>query len=234
MRSGASKALEFQRRLLRWYRKGRRRFAWRSSKATAYSILVSELLLRKTGTATVSQEYDRFIRRYPSPAVLAAASADEISGSIRRLGIADRGRLFKALGQQLVSVHSGHVPRSLHKLMALPGVGRYTASAVLCFAYRQGVPIVDTNVIRVLDRVFSLRSTKSRPRTDSGLWQAAASIVPKDRPVAYNRAMLDFAAAICTDRKPKCEDCPMASICDFYEVQTGSSRRGIRGTSSSR
>jgi A/G-specific adenine glycosylase len=170
------------------------------------------------------QEYESFTQRYSSPAVLAATSADEIATSIRRLGIADRGRLLKSLGERL-SEHGGRIPRSLEQLTALPGVGRYAANAVLCFAYRRRVPIVDTNVIRVLDRVFSVRSSKARPHTDAFLWEAAAQLVPADHPVAYNRALLDFAATICTHRRPHCGQCPMTAICNYYGEE--SNRRGL-------
>jgi A/G-specific adenine glycosylase len=210
------KASEFQQRLLIWYRRGRRRFTWRGNRTTPYMVLVSELMLRKTGSVTVAQEYDQFIRRYPSPAILAAAPLDEITASIQRLGIADRGRLLKSLAEQLQFEHSGKVPRSLAQLTALPGVGRYIAGAVLCFAYREPVPILDTNVIRVIGRVFSIRSSKSRPHTDASLWEAAGHLVPIHRPVAYNRALLDFAATVCRHKKPRCAICPMTSICDYY------------------
>src|SRR5438067_1840066 len=130
---------EFQNRILGWYRRGRRRFHWRGRRVTPYMILMSELLLRKTGAVTVAQEYEAFIERYPSPAVLAATPSDAIASSIRRLGIADRARLLRSLGQQLQKEHSGNVPHSLEQLMALPGVGQYTANAVLCFAYGRRV-----------------------------------------------------------------------------------------------
>ncbi len=220
MQADATKITAFQDRLLAWYRKGRRRFAWRSPSTSAYAILLSELMLRKTGTATVAQEYEPFVERYPSPEYLAAAAASDIALSIRRLGIADRGRLLKSLGEQLVTEYAGEVPRTMSQLMALPGVGRYTASAVLCFAYQQAVAILDTNAIRVLDRVFSIRSAMTRPHLDGTLWSAATELVPPSRPVAYNRALLDFAAVVCTHRHPRCGVCPISTICDFYRTQS--------------
>jgi A/G-specific adenine glycosylase len=216
----AAKAREFTKRLLKWYVHGRRTFAWRLSKRTAYDVLIAEVLLRKTAVATVAQEYDGFLALYPHPGKLAEADLDEIRSSIRRLGIADRARLLKAIGQHLVQQHGGRVPRSRAALLALPGVGPYAANAVLCFAYGQGFPIVDTNVIRVMARVFSTRSSKARPHTDPDLWAAAAELVPSRRPVAYNRAILDFAAVVCRPRDPLCPRCPMNDICDFVRKPT--------------
>jgi A/G-specific adenine glycosylase len=211
----AAKAREFSKRLLKWYVHGRRRFAWRLPKRTAYDILVAEVLLRKTTVATVAQEYDAFLARYPFPGSLAAANLDDIRASIRRLGIANRARLLKVIAGRLVQDHGGRVPRSRNALLALPGVGPYAANAVLCFAYGENYPIVDTNVIRVMARVFSVRSSKARPHTDPKLWACARQLVASDRPVAYNRALLDFAAVVCRPREPLCPNCPMNRICDY-------------------
>lgn len=212
----APKVQSFRRLLLNWYRGGRRRLPWRRPGRNAYELLIAELLLRKTGVATVNQEYELFIAHFPTSAALGSAPLADIARAIRRLGIADRARLLKALGRQLVKDHGGRVPRTQEELMALPGVGRYSANAVLCFAYRQPRAIVDTNVIRVLNRVFSLYSSKQRAHTDNSLWAAAQDVMEPKRPISYNRAILDFAATICTHRSPRCEVCPMATICDYF------------------
>lgn len=174
------------------------------------------MMLRKTDTAKVVQVYGRFIRRYPTPSSLAKANVTTLRKEIRILGIADRARLLNLAARQLVRSHCGVVPKNEEALRKLPGVGRYTANAVLCFAYHKDVPLLDTNVIRVLARVFSVRSKAKRPRDDPELWRFAADLVPKKKPISYNRAVLDLAARVCIHRKPKCSLCPLTSICDYY------------------
>lgn len=210
------KRRSFQRALLQWYRRGRRRFPWRDGKRNAYQILIAELMLRKTDASKVAQLYDRFVTRHPDPRTLAKADENELRREIRILGIADRARLLPLMARRLVSDHDGRVPGDVGDLDRLPGVGLYTANAVLCFAYGRDTPLVDTNVIRVLSRVFSIRSEKRRARDDPRLWQFAAGLVPKGEAVSFNRALLDHAATICTSRNPRCLDCPLAGVCDFY------------------
>ena len=224
----ASKVQSFRRLLLDWYCVGRRRLPWRRPGCSAYELLIAELLLRKTGVATVNQEYEFFITRFPTPVALGSAPLADIAQAIRRLGIADRARLLKALGQQLVKDHGGRVPRTQAELMALPGVGRYSANAVLCFAYRQPRAIVDTNVIRVLNRVFSLHSSKQRAHTDNDLWAGAQEVMEPRRSIAYNRAVLDFAATLCTHSSPRCAVCPISTICDYFAACTDTTRRDTR------
>lgn len=210
-----ARKVAFQRSLLEWYRSGRRRFSWRNGRRTAYQTLIAEMMLRKTDSAKVERLYDAFIARYPSPEVLAAADEAALRDEIRLLGIADRARLLRLTAQQLIEQHGGRVPANRAALMRLPGVGRYIANAVLCFAYRRDAALLDTNIIRVVERVFSVRSGKPRPRDDPKLWEFAASLVPEGRAVSYNRALLDLAATICTASKPQCERCPLNQICDF-------------------
>lgn len=208
----------FQERLLEWYHTARRRFSWRNGKRNAYQTLIAEIMLRKTDAGKVASIYDAFIARYPTPELLAAADEGELRREIRLLGIADRARLLRLSAQQIVDLHGGEIPADLTGLMKLPGVGRYIANAVLCFAYKQDVALLDTNIIRILERVFSIRSQKARPRDDRALWDLAARLIPKGRAVSYNRALLDLAASICTAAKPKCQDCPLQSICDHAKV----------------
>lgn len=213
----------FQQELLRWYRsQGRRRFAWRDGKRNAYQILIAEVMLRKTDTGKVAHVYEAFVQKYPTSKALAKAKETSLRDEIRSLGIADRARLLKLMAKQITDHYGGRVPRAVEALLRLPGVGRYTANAVLCFAFRRDVPLLDTNVIRVLSRVFSVRSKVSRPRDDPDLWRFTAELVPKGNAVSFNRAILDFAAQICTHRAPRCMLCPQAPICDYYATLVSS------------
>ena len=215
----SAKKLAFQQKLLAWYPKGRRTFSWRNGKRNAYQILIAEIMLRKTDTLKVSRVYDSFLAKYSDPQSLMKAKESAVLKKIRLLGIADRARLLKLLARDLIERHSGRVPRDFDALVRLPGVGPYIANAVLCFAYRQDVPLVDTNVIRLLDRVFSVRSSTPRARNDLRLWEFAASLVPGKKATSYNRALLDHAALLCTYREPRCEACPLNAVCDFYAAR---------------
>jgi A/G-specific adenine glycosylase len=134
---------------------------------------------------------------------------------LRTLGIFDRARLMRETARQVVSEYSGRIPGDERILAHFPGVGRYTANAVLCFAFGRSVGLLDANVIRVLDRVFSIRSGRSRPRDDPALWAIAQGLVPEGKAVAYNRALLDLAAQLCKPGRPLCDQCPLAICCDY-------------------
>lgn len=241
--ASADKAFEFRRRLLRWFRTGRRSFSWRRRRG-AYETLVAEMLLRKTDAAKVAAVYDGFLAAYPTPRRLALADEEQLREELRDLGIADRARLLRLTAEQICARHGGRVPGTLPDLMRLPGVGRYSANAVLCFARGQRAPLVDTNVIRVLERVFSISSPKPRPHEDLALWERAAELVPEEGAASYNRALLDFAAKVCTARSPRCEQCPLHTICDYgarvlpagsieHSKPMRSSRSAVRRASSS-
>lgn len=214
-----AKVREFQDQLLEWYRRGRRRFSWRNGRRGAYEVLIAEMMLRKTDAGKVAAVYDSFIAKYPTPKALAWANEAELREEIRLLGISDRARLLRLTAQQILDEHGGRVPANPEALLKLPGVGRYTANAVLCFAYQRDAALLDTNIIRILERVFSVRSERARAREDAALWELAATLVPKGRAVSYNRALLDFAAMICTAAKPKCEFCPLQPMCDYAQQE---------------
>jgi len=205
----------FQHRLLDWYRIGRRRFSWRNGKRSAYETLVAEMLLRKTDAAKVAAIFEGLIASYPRVKALAAADEAALREQIRLLGIFDRARLLRLTAQQILDRHAGRVPSTLSELLALPGVGRYTANAVLCFAYRRDAPLLDSNIIRIFERVFTVRSSKARPHEDVALWSFAEQLVPPGRATTYNRALLDFAATVCTAAKPRCASCPILFLCDY-------------------
>ena len=109
----------------------------------------------------------------------------------------------------------GNVPRSEAELLALPGVGRYSANAVRCLAWHENTPMLDTNVIRLVQRVFSIKSSKARPRDDSILWDFVSSLIPDGKARELNLSMLDFASMICTPRAPLCNICPLNEICNY-------------------
>lgn len=173
-------------------------------------------MLQKTDSKKALSVYPSFIKKYPTPKRLAQANSRTLRREIHLLGISDRARRLKATAKTIERLHSGKVPSDRKQLLNFLGVGDYIANAVLCFAFDEDVPLLDTNVIRVIKRVFSVESSKERARTDKNLWQFAGSLVPQRKAIDYNRGVLDFAATVCTARNPNCQICPIREICDYY------------------
>jgi A/G-specific adenine glycosylase len=161
----------------------------------------------------VKDVYERFTAAFPTPADLAAASPASLQEILRPLGLAKRVSTLKRMGERLVSAWRGAVPLEVAELMKLPGVGRYTAAATVCFAADARSAVVDANVIRVFARFFGVTSQKARPRDDVLMWRLAESLLPHSRATEYNRALIDFAALVCRPRIPLCSVCPLSREC---------------------
>lgn len=215
----AVSAEDFAEKLLRWYQENKRDyFPWRKTK-DPYKILIAEMMLQKTTSKQVAKLFDKFVEKYPSPASLADAPVADIEAEITPLGMEHRRALrFKQWAQRIVEEYAGKVPRSKDALISLPGVGDYIANAILCLAYNDNVPLLDTNVVRVLQRFFGITSTKARARTDKALWKTYQQMVPKGNARDFNLAVLDFAALICTARNPKHKICPVNDMCQFMKT----------------
>ncbi|MEM3449676.1 MAG: hypothetical protein QXI12_02110 [Candidatus Methanomethyliaceae archaeon] len=209
--------------LLEWWEKNKRDFPWRHTQ-DPYAVLVAEMLLRKTNAQQVKRVFSEFLRKYPSPMSLANANEDELTNLLKTLGMEhSRAKLFIRLGSFITERYNGNIPNQAEKLLQLPGVGLYATNAVLCFAFSQDVPTVDTNFIRVIERVFSLKPSRARARNDKKLWEFAHSLLPRGRSREFNFAILDFASIICRSKKPKHALCPIVHVCEFYINTTKSS-----------
>lgn len=209
------KVYEMQKRLLFWSQNNLKMYPWRCV-SDPYKILISEILLQKTDSAKVEKVYPQFVQHFPTVERLAEAGIDEIGDLIKGLGLSYRALRFKKMSHQIVREFKGAVPEDMKGLLSLYGVGDYIGSAVLCFAYKNRVPIVDTNVIRIFERVFGLKSLKSRPRMDRDLWKFAEEVMPEENYVSYNYALLDFASEVCRAKNPLCETCPLSDMCSYY------------------
>ena len=216
----------FRRILVDWSEKNRRPYPWRG-RNDSYEILISEILLRKTTRLQVSNVYERFIHEFPSPMALASATTKAIVDVIRPLGLENvRALSLSNLGEILVREFSSNIPSRKKDLLSLPGVGEYTANAVLCLAFNQKTALLDTNSIRVLCRVFSYEPEKKRARNDSKMWKFLEGIVPSESAREFNIGLLEFASEMCTSIDPKCERCPMILICDYGQRKSDSSPAG--------
>jgi A/G-specific adenine glycosylase len=222
----ALQASEFRRRLLRWFRRHGRDLPWRRTR-DPYRIVVSEFMLQQTQVSRVEAYYQRFLERFPSIEALAAAPAAMVRESWEGLGYYRRAANLHRLAQAVVGEHGGVLPPDPAELVRLPGVGRYTAGAVACFAYQRATPAVDTNVARVIRRAFHPRARG--PGLAQRMWSTAAELVPQQgkRAWEFNQAIMELGAMVCTARVAKCGECPVSVAC-----LTGKS--AVRGTCMSR
>jgi len=203
--------------LLKWWTKNKRRFPWRRRKKP-YAVLIAEMLLRKTTAKQVEKIYVDFLKKFPNPKSLSDADKNDLKEMLNPLGMENhRAELFKKFGKTIVNDFKGRIPKTEKELFKLPGVGQYAINAVLSFSYNRDVPMVDTNFIRVIERVFSLKSSKMRARNDSKIWEFAGKLIPAGKSREFNLAVLDFAAVVCKQRNPECVVCPLTSICDFFK-----------------
>jgi A/G-specific adenine glycosylase len=204
----------FVKSIIKWHKEHMRIFPWRKGR-NPYRVLVAELMLQRTRANQVAEIYGIFIRRFPNVDTVVRASADELRAVLSPLGLHHRIPRFIELFRKISADYKGKIPSDLKELLKLPGIGKYVASAVLCFGFDKKVPIVDVNVVRVLSRFFGIRSTKKRPHTDTIFWQYASELIKNGNAKKVNEALLDFASLIC-QRVPRCNECPVNSMCLFF------------------
>ncbi|MFN8644488.1 MAG: A/G-specific adenine glycosylase [Candidatus Binatia bacterium] len=201
----------FQRPLLAWYRANGRSLPWRRTR-DPYRILVSEIMLQQTQVERVKGFYRRFLRQYPSFAALAAADEPQVREAWDGLGYYARARNLQRTARIVRDEHAGRLPADAAAIRQLPGIGRYTAGAVLSIAFGQDEPVLDTNVARVLRRWFGVRS-RGRAELQRRLWDLAAQVLPSGRAGDFNQAMMDLGATICQARRAACASCPVRRGC---------------------
>ena len=205
----------FRRNLLAWYRKNGRDLPWRNTD-DPYHILVSEIMLQQTQVDRVLPKYQEWLSKYPSFFVLAEAPPAEVSQTWRPLGYNIRPKRLQSIAQQAVEKYDGKLPSDHATLLSFSGIGEYTAGAIRSFAFRERAAILDTNVARVLYRVFVGRGDIKAHKMRKRLWSLSETLVPYKHVFDFNQALMDFGATICTARKPKCDACPMTRSCTSF------------------
>lgn len=200
--------------VIEWFRSNARDLPWRSPDCTPWGVLVSEVMLQQTPVSRVLPRFEEWMRRWPSPADLAAEAPGEAVRAWHRLGYPRRALSLHGAAVAITERHGGIVPRDLDSLLALPGVGDYTARAVASFAFGERHPVVDTNVRRVIARAVSGHGEAGPPSTRRDL-AAMEALLPADPADAklVNAGTMELGALVCTARSPRCDDCPIAAHC---------------------
>ena len=173
-------------------------------------------MLQQTQVDRVLPKYREWLDKYPSFEALAEAPERDVTNTWYPLGYNIRPKRLQAIAREAVAKYGGQLPSDEATLLSFQGIGAYTAGAIRSFAFRQRAAILDTNVARVLFRVFIARGTSKAHATRKHLWTLSAVLVPQSRSFDFNQALMDFGATLCTARKPKCLMCPMASSCATY------------------
>lgn len=202
----------FQQRLLNWYAKNGRDLPWRKTR-NPYHILVSELMLHQTQVDRVVPKYHEWLSKYPTFEKLAIAPVEEIKELWRPLGYNFRPERLHQIAQHVVNHLNGEFPDSFEEIIKLRGIGRYTAGAILSFAFHKDAPIVDTNTRRVIQRFFNIPGDPMRSPAKNQIWEHAETLIPRGKAHIFNQALLDFGALVCKARKPNCHSCFAKKIC---------------------
>lgn len=224
------RVLEFQSAVLRWSKSKGNRFFWRRQGVGAFSILIVETLLTRTRANAVAPVASELLDRFPHPQKLARAKQKEVERILYPIGLhRKRAAQLLACAKQISSSPMSGIPRELDALMQLPSVGRYVANAVLCFGFNQRRAVLDCNVARIYERVFSIPRPSQRLSAAHRLWRFAESVIPIRRTKQFNWAVLDLGREICTVRQPACDKCPVSQLCDYYnETVSKGLERGTR------
>jgi A/G-specific adenine glycosylase len=204
-----------QRRLLKWFDQHQRELPWRTDK-TPYRVWVSEIMLQQTQVATVIDYYTRFLKKFPTVKQLAAADEADVLKLWEGLGYYRRARQMHAAAKAIVEHHGGEFPVDFAAVLDLPGIGRYTAGAILSISQDQRLPILEGNTIRLFSRLLAMKTDPRSTANQRTLWEFAESILPKKRCGDFNQALMELGSEICNPKNPNCQRCPLLDCCPTF------------------
>ena len=205
----------FRRKLLTWYKAHGRQLPWRETH-DPYAVWVSEVMLQQTQVATVLGYYKRFLQRFPTVQALAAAEEQDVLQYWEGLGYYRRARQLHRAAGVIVSEHDGQFPDAFDAVLALPGIGRYTAGAILSFALGQRQPIVEANTARLYCRLLAHAEDPTTSSSQHRLWDFAEQLLPQKNVGELNQALIELGATVCVPRQPKCQECPAMALCPTF------------------
>jgi len=202
----------FRQRLLTWYKRHGRDLPWRKTD-DPYHILVSEIMLQQTQVDRVLPKYVEWLEKYPTMTALAGAPDAEVTATWYPLGYNIRPKRLQSIAREAVAKYGGELPSDERTLRSFKGIGAYTAGAIRSFAFRERAAILDTNVARVLFRVFVAAGDPKSHAMKRHLWDVSEALVPSRHAYDFNQALMDLGATVCVARNPKCLVCPMTKSC---------------------
>lgn len=216
---------KLRRRLLAWYRKNGRDLPWRRT-SNPYHAMVAEFMLQQTGVGRVMPVYSAFLERFPTLQALANAPVSDVIRAWSGMGYNRRAINLQRAARAIVDEHGARIPNNRHALEKLPGIGRYTAAAIACFAFHRPVAVMDTNIRRVLGRLIAGQSDVD---ADAG-WTLTEAAVPSDggRASAWQQALMDLGATVCSTHRPKCGECPVNDLCSARPLFEGTDKPQIQ------
>ncbi len=213
---------EMRRRLLAWFDKHKRPLPWREHYAP-YEVLVSEVMLQQTQMERGVAYFQRWMRTFPDLESLARADEEQVLRLWEGLGYYNRARNLQRTARKLLEQHQATLPQDEESLLALPGIGPYTAGAIRSLAFNQDVPAIDANVERVLSRMFDLDKPVKDPQTHARIVELSNLLLPPGKARLFNEAMMDLGAMVCS-KKPKCADCPLEALCESRRLNIAEER----------
>jgi A/G-specific adenine glycosylase len=211
--SALKQKLKIQKHLLMWYQKNARTLRWRNTK-NPYRILLSEVMLQQTQVSRVQLKYPEFLRQFPDFASLAHARTADVIRAWSGMGYNNRALRLQQIAKCVIAEHGGRLPRNVETLQQFPGIGRYTANAIACFAFGMQTVAVDINVQRVLSRLFPHRTQSA------DIWNLAERMLPKGKAYDWNQALMELGGIICTASNPHCIECPLKRYCPSAFLKT--------------
>ncbi len=218
--SASEKRRLFQEAVLRWVTDQLRDYPWRKPGRSPYEILIAEILLKRTTATAAARVYEDFLHKFPSPQAINDTDEEELAQELSKVGLQwQRAKAVKALAGHLTEVQGGEIPCDLHLLLDIPGLGEYSARAILSFGFGVPVAVVDANIERILGRAF--QNVLPRRPSQHSLQVLADSLLPNKSHREYNLGLLDLGAVICRYAAPLCEECPLTSICAYYNQNKG-------------
>jgi A/G-specific adenine glycosylase len=226
--------ITFRQKLLTWFRQYQRDLPWRRTK-DPYRIWLSEIMLQQTRVAAVIPYYERFLERFPDVHALATAPEEDVLRLWSGLGYYSRARNLQRAAQEIVAKHGGVFPRGEKDALELPGIGHYTAAAILSIAYGEKYAVLDGNVARVLARIFAVRGDLRDAKRWQSLQKSASALLDPKSPSDWNQAMMELGATLCTPQSPQCLVCPVTKFCEARKLGLADSipaRRKKRATES--
>lgn len=202
----------FRRSLLRWYGTNGRELPWRAA-ADPYLVWISEIMLQQTTVTAVKPYFERFVDHFPTVQALAEATEEDVLRQWEGLGYYSRARNLAKAAARIVTDFNGQFPADVESLQKLPGIGRYTAGAIVSFAFDRPAPIVEANTLRLYARLLGYTDDARSTAGQRVLWAFAEQVLPRTRPGQFNQAMMDLGATVCVPKEPSCDSCPANKLC---------------------